>query len=244
MRSLLERVDDVLISHREPSIALTALCAIAPLSQLLSSFRADASSLAVLASRSYRHRNGFDKIVLAAPSGSPLKLVLHVWLREGLEDSDNIHDHRWDFSSVVVCGALRLEFYDRDTEGRTYSVMQYRPLPGVGKFEFHSHGSTAVSAHASVTMTVGSTYSWACDRLHRAWGLPGQVTATLLVQGPPTRGSTNVLVYGDNGQQLDGPQNLYRLRADEVDRTLAALVRENMETVRGLVGHQSSEHLP
>jgi hypothetical protein len=223
MKSMYDRVEDILISHHEPSVALTRLRTTASLTSLLDFLRADAAMLAVVASRSYRHRNGFDKIVLAAPSASPLKLVLHVWPEGGLANSDNIHDHRWDFSSVIICGSLQLEFYEQDAGGKSYSVMRYRPMPEVGSFELRPDGTATVSSCASVTMTEGSTYRWSCDRLHRAWGLPGRVTATLLVQGPPIRENTTVLVCQDDADYLDGPQCLYRLPADEVESRLAAL---------------------
>jgi hypothetical protein len=241
----LDNVDAALASHAEPAIALATLRSTAPLVSLLSLIRADASRLAALASCSYRHRNGFDKIVLASPAGGPLKLVLHVWPPRGFDLTDHIHDHRWDFASVVLCGALRLELYAPDADGANYSAMRYRSLPGVGNYELHPRGTMAVSAHASVTMMEGSTYSWASGLLHRAWGLPGQVTATLIVQGPPTRNSTNVLIRGQDAQSSpDGQRRLHRLRADQVDRTLAALTGGNVQAAWGLDEYERQAQPP
>jgi hypothetical protein len=240
MKSLYDSVEDVLLSYHNPAFALATLRTTASLTALLGFLREDAARLGVVANHSYRHRNGFDKIVLASPRGSPLKLVLHVWPKGGLETSDNIHNHRWDFSSVVICGALRLELYEQDVRGKSYSVMQYRPTEGVGNFELHLGGIATVSARAAVTMTVGSTYSWARDHLHRAWGMSGQVTATLIVQGPPTREKTTVLVGEDDAHRLDGPQRLYRLGMDEVDSTLATLAGGNIQQAWHLDGSQSS----
>lgn len=242
MKSLYNRVEDILLSHHEPKVALTRLRATASLTSLLDFLRADDAMLAVVAGRSYRHRNGFDKIVLAAPSASPLKLVLHVWPGGGLTSSDNIHDHRWDFSSVIICGALQLEFYEQDAGGKSYSVMRYRPLAETGSFELRPDGTARVSSCASVTMTKGSTYRWTCDRLHRAWGLPGQVTATLLVQGPPIRDNTMVLVCEDDADHLDGPQCLHRLAASEVESRLAVLAAGHAQEAWSQGISQFSEH--
>src|SRR5580658_188365 len=242
MKSMYDRVEDILISHHEPSVALTRLRTTASLTSLLDFLRADAAMLAVVASRSYRHRNGFDKIVLAAPSTSLLKLVLHVWSEGGLTNSDNIHDHRWDFSSVIICGALQLEFYEQDAGGKNYSVMRYRPMPEAGSFELRPVGTTTVSSCASVTMTMGSTYRWSCDRLHRAWGLPGLVTATLLVQGPPIREDTTVLVCEDDADHLNGPQSLYRLPVGEVESRLATLAVDHAQEAWRLGVRQFPEH--
>lgn len=241
MGSLLDSVNNTLVAHHEPSAALDALRTAASITSLFSFIRGDASSLAAMANRSYRHRNGFDKIVLAAPEESRLKLVLHVWPNGGPETSDNIHNHRWDFSSIVVSGALRLIFYDQDRVGESYSVMKYQPLPGVGKFELNLSGSTTVSARSSVTMAAGSTYSWTCDRLHRAWGLPGHVTATLVVQGAPTRKTTTVLVDNNNERELDGPQHLYQLDTGEIRNALTTLIGDRIQTAWRLDAHPVSE---
>lgn len=239
MSELLDAVDAALIAHHEPSIVLATLRATTSLASLLGSIRADASRLKILADRSYRHHNGFDKIVLASPASSPLKLVLHVWPRGGAADANDIHDHRWDFASVVLCGALRVELYEPDVSGRSYSVMRYRPMPGAENYDLQPSGTMAVSAQASVTITVGSAYSWAADLLHRAWGLPGQTTATLIVQGPPTRASTTVLARTPDARRLaDGGRLLHQLRADEVDNTLAALTRGKAHTAWQLPGPQ------
>jgi hypothetical protein len=243
MRSLYD-VENILLSHSEPSIALAALRTRASLTSLLNFLRTDSTALDVVASRSYRHRNGFDKIVLAAPEESLLKLVLHVWPKDSLESSDNIHNHRWDFSSVVLCGALQLEFFDRSACGKRYSVMRYQPMSGMGNFQLCPRGAMTVSSHASVTMAMGSTYSWACNRLHRAWGLPGQVTATLIVQGPPTRASTTVLVCQDDAHRLDGPQRLYRLQSDEVSSTLAVLTKDHIQRAWSLDACQNPGYVP
>ena len=220
MKSLLDRVDGVLAAHSEPTGALAALCAMTPLDSLLSVMRDDASSLAVLARRSYRHRNGFDKIVIAEPAGSPLKLVLHVWPQGGPRTADDIHNHRWNFSSVVVSGTLHLELYEPDISGPDYAVMEYRSLPGAGNFELRPKGTTTASARKSETLHAGSTYTWACQRLHRAWGALGHVTATLVVQGAPSQASTTVLVRGGNAARLSGVQCLAPLPADAIGTTL------------------------
>ena len=244
MGTLDNGIEDILLSHCDPVSALVSMRSAASLTALLRSLQEDTGRLTAVARQSYRHCNGFDKIVLAAPSGSLLKLVLHVWPKGDLDTSDNIHNHRWDFSSVVICGALRLELYEPDARGQNYSVMRYRPMAGAGHFELSPGGTTTVSVRSAITMTVGSTYSWACDCLHRAWGLPGQVTATLIVQGPPMRNDTVVLLGEDDVRRQGGPQRLYPLAADEVNRTLATLARGNIQTAWQLNGSQLPDRQP
>lgn len=242
MRSALDTVNSALRSSLEPTTVLDALRAAAPLTPLLTLLRRDTARLTALARNSYRHRNGFDKIVLSSPVGSELKLVLHFWPSRGLGQADNIHDHRWDFASVVLCGALCLELYEPDPVGSSYSVMRYRREPGVGAYALQPSGTTTVSPKASVTLFQGSTYSWDAHLLHRAWAVPGQPTATLIVQGPPTRARTTVLATAQELDQLTaGPQRSHRLRADEVDKTLATLVSHNIDSTWALNGHRSYE---
>ena len=230
MVALLDQVKAALRSVTEPSIALTTLRSTAPLASVLELIQKDTSSLARLASCSYRHRNGFDKIVLASGGGAGLKLVLHVWPRHDLPDEDHIHNHRWDFASVVLAGALQLDVYEPDHAGEPYSVMRYRSLPGPGNCDLELDGTMTVSVHASLTMAVGSSYTWSADMLHRAYGVPGQMTATLIVQGPARRSNTSVLVPVQRaGAAEPGVQPVRRLHADQLRRTLAALVPEQVQ---------------
>lgn len=241
MMALLDRVNATLVSVAKPSDALATLRTTAPLAPLLGLFRQDESRLEALAECSYRHRNGFDKIVLASPAGTALKLVLHVWPSEDRIDDDDIHDHRWDFASVVVSGRLQLEMYQPDVRGDSFSVMSYRSLPGPGNCELEPKGTMTVSPCVSVTLPVGSDYSWSANLLHRAYGLPGHPTATLIVQGPPGRQTTSVLVPAGRVHTHRNPeQPLMRLRPDQLERTLSILAREEVQAAWELNGYNKS----
>src|SRR4051794_39998809 len=71
-----------------------------------------AEDLARLASLSYSHPNGFDKLVLFCASG--YKLALHAWNVTHVcpaEEGGDIHDHRWAFASAVLSGTMRVEHW-------------------------------------------------------------------------------------------------------------------------------------
>jgi|SRR5277367_514944 len=56
-----------------------------------------------------RHPNGFTKItVRETPSGSSERI--HIWVDSGYHDSD-IHQHRADFTSTIITGAMNEELY-------------------------------------------------------------------------------------------------------------------------------------
>src|SRR6266851_4331551 len=218
-RSPLHDVDAILTEHTEPGAALAALRATVTLPALIAAIHADPLRLARLAQTSYRHDNGFDKIVLAAPSGNRFKLVLHVWQEGYTNDPDNIHNHRWDFASVVLCGALQFELYAPDQSGVIYPVVRYRSPGGSDTYELSRAGSARVSVHASMIMAAGTSYSWTADLLHRASGIAAGTTATLIVQGPSIREETTVLVRGVRVAS-DGAQPVERLGEAELHASL------------------------
>ena len=235
MKALLEKVDDVLATRTRPSEALAILRDTAALPHILELIRADPARLIVAARASYRHRNGFDKIVLAAPPGSQLKLVLHLWRQDEVVGRDHIHNHRWDFASVVLLGALQLELYKRDAEGATYIRMKYRKARSLNdgtRYRLEPCGTMPVSAAASAILTVGSTYTWSARLLHRAWALPGTTTATLIVQGPPVRNRTSVLVDDESQAIVRHESSALRgLHVNDIDQTLAELATSSVATV-------------
>jgi hypothetical protein len=81
-----------------------------------------------------------------------------------------------------------------------------------------------VSAHATAVLAVGSTYTWDATLLHRAWGVPGCNTATLIVQGSPVRRRTTVLVDAERCAYPPPTRpQLRQLEVDYVDQALARL---------------------
>jgi len=240
MKALLERVDDILTSCSEPSKVLGNLRRVAPLPLLLDVTRADPERFYAVARASYRHRNGFDKIVLASPPGSSLKLVLHLWEHGDLDgEIDHIHNHRWDFASIVLRGTLQYELYKSDPRGTRYSKLQYQRLPRSRSYELAPCGSMTVSAQATANLTTGSTYTWDATLLHRAWAAPGHKTATLIVQGRPIRKRTTVLVDTDRCAYPPLRPQLRALPLDELDDALSRLASYEPESGgHSRLGHQ------
>src|SRR5688572_21463814 len=78
------------------------------LRDLIGAILGDPIQLEQVASRSYVHANGFDKLVLLGSCAPIYKLRLHIWWPGRSEpELDNVHNHRWDFSSSVVTGTVR-----------------------------------------------------------------------------------------------------------------------------------------
>ncbi len=229
MKALLARVDEVLTAEPDPARVLAILRDTLSLRHLLESITTDPQRLSTCADASYRHPNGFDKIVLASPSDSPLKMVLHLWNGDEEADDGHIHNHRWNFASIVLSGALQLELYKPDSTGYGYSKMKYKPLTEVRAYQLRPSGLMKASAQAAATLAAGSTYTWAAKLLHRAWALPGQNTLTLIVQGPPIRKRTTVLVDSVNSVSRDVDPRLAALRADDLGNRLAYLATSGLD---------------
>lgn len=85
--------------------------------------------LEVVRSRSYRHENGFDKIVLHQSRGSVSEIRMHLW-HPGVRSSDDtssVHDHSADFASMVLCGHAVANLY----------VAEKRPKHNGGQFDLY-----------------------------------------------------------------------------------------------------------
>src|SRR5438270_8647928 len=97
---------------------------------LLSRLLEDPSALSEVAARSYVHDNGFVKIVLASGNGTGGAVRLHVWT-DGESGQNNIHNHCWPFTSLVLSGELEFEEYELAESGGI-PVLHYAYLPAGG----------------------------------------------------------------------------------------------------------------
>ena len=104
-------LDQYFTTHQDADVALsqwlTEHFSKQQLLDLLTAILNDNESLAEISARSYQHGNGFLKVVLLDRG---YKLRLHIWFA-GQSCEENIHDHRWSFSSLVLSGALVSEIW-------------------------------------------------------------------------------------------------------------------------------------
>lgn len=220
--SSLELVETTLRKTEDPSDALSKLRSQVDLNSLASEIVQDRVVFDSVAAQSYCHDNGFNKIPLSTPSGSALKLVLHHWDGAGASD-DNIHNHRWRFASVVLRGALCFELYDERPSGEAYSKATYASPEGHDDYRLSNSGHTHAACLANLELAAGTAYQWHEDLLHRAWGKPGIATATLIVQGQPTRRQTDILLRGKSDGHSSDVRPLQRLEPSALHAALTTL---------------------
>lgn len=72
----------------------------------------DQQSIMNLTKNSYRHNNGFDKIVLMNGLHG-WKLRLHIWWSDSyVSFQEDIHDHSWMFASKVLFGQIHCDVFE------------------------------------------------------------------------------------------------------------------------------------
>jgi hypothetical protein len=151
----------------------------------------DGQLLRRAAHASYEHANGFDKLVLASsPEGHSIKL--DVWwahLPRGLED---IHNHRYNFSSHLLAGELAMEHWEFRDGG---TPMDYLHIEAAGgrTDRLEHRGRRPVERLFDVRATAGTTYSLHHAQLHRVVAAPARPTATLVFQDRTARRSSEIL---------------------------------------------------
>ncbi|BDH69417.1 hypothetical protein MTP06_28660 [Streptomyces sp. PLM4] len=147
------------------------------------------------------HPNGFAKVPVAQSADASKRLFLHIWLRDG-EDS-HIHNHRWDFTSTVLRGALRNTIVQvgPDGDGPLYTVVQHRPVEGGFRFDRTGGRPVHISSRHTVVQAEPVEYAMGALTLHRVQASYG--TMTLVVRGAPWREWADVLIEApvENGER-------------------------------------------
>ena len=96
---------------------------------------------------------------------------LHVWGPTSSVGEPPVHDHPYDFTSVVVAGEMTNTRYVEDPAGTEYRRVRYTPPD-----EDARTTDTVKLSGTATTHTAGDEYSQRADELHASHQLPGTVT--------------------------------------------------------------------
>jgi hypothetical protein len=162
------------------------------LMHLLRTILASDERLADIASRSYRHANGFDKIVLSTDRSTGEKLRLHVWWPTDGAFEENIHNHRWDFATYILSGGYRTDFFLRSHTGRRLFEYRYRPVGAEEHYSLEPRGRVALEQVYSAVLSAGTSYTLDGGVLHRVLVDRQHFTMSLVVQSGATMEATSV----------------------------------------------------
>jgi hypothetical protein len=135
-----------------------------------------------IASRSCEHSNGFDKITLISPNDKAFQLRLHTWLpTRRVVKPEDVHNHSWDFTSIVLFGSLRMQQYEISKEGLAMFHYRYGVQPFDAAIKYIA--KRRLTCILDLQMMPGSTYTLSHKVFHRAL-TEDVATATLVLQGP------------------------------------------------------------
>lgn len=173
------------------------------LRSLISQIIADEDALAEIAARSYYHANNFLKLVLLAGDKNPWKLRLHVWHPQPNASgtiTEDIHSHRWDFTTALVVG----EYFAQEFKigpGEEYHHFKYLPVGAGQAFSLEAQGKEQLCNVFSALLPAGTVYHIDHRVLHCISRSAGKAAASLVLQQPAETDFTNVYRTSPVGEQ-------------------------------------------
>jgi len=118
---------------------------------------------------------GFLRTYFGPPS-NPKRFRLNLWdSRFAVPNVSTIHDHPWDFSSVIVAGVFANVRYDVDRDGKTHHVAVIRTgeQSDLQKLDVHECG---LIARKPELYAPGDTYRQNASEVHETFFKDGTVT--------------------------------------------------------------------
>lgn len=162
-------------------------------SALLKALLIDDEQLQLVASRSYAHYNKFDKLVLISSMEPRYDLRMHVWWPNSHTIStENIHNHKWDFSSVLLRGSYSFEVYEESSTGREMYEHSYVTRAGSDSYQMPFHRRANLELTSKGCMSAGDSYSLSHDILHRVICDLSATTISLVIRGASKKKSARV----------------------------------------------------
>jgi len=154
----------------------------------------DSHELSALASNSFRHRNGFIRLVLALGDDCSSKLRVHLW--SGQQRSSQIHNHSWHFASRIMHGALEAQEYELAAAGadaHQISVIPNKSAALAGRESRLEPSPVSPRATKLRRYYTGDLYNLAAGKFHAVHAIEA-ASVTLVLQGSHVFQESRVLV--------------------------------------------------
>jgi hypothetical protein len=151
---------------------------------------AERSKLVLLAEDSVRHKNGFLKLRLRRCSGFAEGDRVHIWSEEHSKVQGDIHNHRWDFASTVICGGYSHETFETDRLGEVWCEHAYKP-EDMFNYRLAPTGRARLRLVESRSVRTGDVLSMTSSEMHRVTA-SGKFTATFFQTSSEVVPSTRV----------------------------------------------------
>lgn len=178
---------------------------------LLTNILQNSSLLADIASSSYAHKNGFDKIVLIDSKCPQYNIRLHIWWPQTQVDAhENIHSHPWHFNSRILTGSYRYSEYVESETGKEFYEYAYNPPLDTNSSKLNFISKTELKKVFDCLMKSGTEYSVERKLLHQVQSTRNLVTSSLVTQGADVHYPSRVFFetpFVEN--DIDVPANRY-----------------------------------
>lgn len=162
----------------------------------LQAVRGSDVEMSTVGQRSYRHPNGFTKIVIADSAAPEFKIRAHLWdVGSKVGDESDIHNHRWNYASRILSGSFDHTVFCTDCGGDDVFRMRYEPRRGKQTFRMRMVGSEQLAPQIVQRLHANETYSLGWQVPHRIDRCGDGPHATFVLQGRTYSESTDVYVY-------------------------------------------------
>lgn len=175
--------------------ALRALAAPTVLKSILGKIIEDEEQLTDIAARSYYHANNFLKLVLMTGNVHPWKLRLHVWHPQPdvtAEITEDVHSHRWDFTTALLAGEYCAREFRVGDVGDEYHHLKYHPVGADESFSLEPQGMSKLLNVFEAVLPARTIYHINHEILHSISRSGGGAAASLVLQQPAVTEYTNV----------------------------------------------------
>lgn len=137
---------------------------------------------------SYIHPIGFMKLSLLRHEGQrPWRIRLHIW--QGAGRDAFVHNHRWNFASLVVTGEL--DVYNYVSTGLPgaidFQMMRVWDADGNSRKKVDALGPGQLSLACSYHVAEGATHTLYFEQPHILEHGAGPIAATLVITDQPVR---------------------------------------------------------
>ena len=150
-----------------------------------------------VASNSYMHQNGFFKSVLHSSQEDGWALRLHVWENVDISKYDsNIHNHRWNYGSLVLSGSFLEEQYIQSITGIGLHEFQYFTDKKNQSYYIKEHDIRCKVNKRNIYYK-DKFYCQKSNIFHKVLPL-NEYCSTLVLQGIPSKDSSTILSDNSN----------------------------------------------
>jgi hypothetical protein len=172
---------------------VTALADPHRLTKLIWSAYDDPAVAEACATKSFQHPLGFNKITLIdAPELFTLRL--HVWWpMTTTARLEHVHNHRFGFSSAIVCGGYEMRIFEPADTGQAMTEY-HEEVSAAHGWRLRLAGETHLRTVGTLRLRPGSSYSLPAESFHQVNADSAGPCITLFLQTAMTETATRVFV--------------------------------------------------